>query len=449
MQAYIPDRLLKKGVRSLPEDKLAEFADSDSEENDDIIDAASETSEAHDDALEGDCYFPPDGYDYEQHLAYINEDRIYKTQMVASVDRAVNAEQAQILEALNDDDGAYEEADDDIFDELTKSRPLQNDTTLLWGDFKPSIPEVFLPKDDAVEPRSRRVVTAAPKLFSLEYEIDDEWNEDDWFDESDHSTQDHHPISKSIPVKTCTAQHVTCAKTPQDEFETILMDYVADDSEDLSENEISPEDAESIERKLLELGAESNGSEDEEEAFLENAKRCRALLSAMPKDDEDLFETLIVRSKKDKWDCESILSLRSNLTNHPGRVPSTVGGFKRTRAVSGPKPGHRCSSLENEEQDDLSWLSGETLSKNSIWMPLTPTIPEDEDDEVKRIDFARPADETPEEKKARKAAVKEQQRLARADKKANAEDRHRRQVFKQRNNAGNGDIRNNLARQKM
>ena len=116
--------------------------------------------------------------------------------------------------------------------------------------------------------------------------------------------------------------------------------------------------------------------------------------------------------EENKWDCESILSLRSNLYNHPGTITEPTSKPPRTIKLGknglpvGYGPG---SAFVSTKMDSIHEVASDG---------------EDRDDEDQLV-WGRPATgpnvrkkgETAEEKKARKAAVKAAKRESRATKK--------------------------------
>ncbi|KAF5384949.1 hypothetical protein D9615_001147 [Tricholomella constricta] len=129
-------------------------------------------------------------------------------------------------------------------------------------------------------------------------------------------------------------------------------------------------------------------------------------------DDDDILMPLDVDDKKDRWDCETILTTYSNLENHPRLLrardpkpiakihldpktgfPTMVNPVEKTQLKSKSTRGH--SSFQ--ESDDDSDYDTDTPARQTI---------------------ARPRDESKEDKKARKAAVKAERQTRRADKKA-------------------------------
>lgn len=105
------------------------------------------------------------------------------------------------------------------------------------------------------------------------------------------------------------------------------------------------------------------------------------------------------QKEQNKWDCESILSLRSNIYNHPGTIEDTARKPPKTIALN--KDGLPVGYMPKRE--------------------FVPTKLGDEDIFGGRRSGApapiRKKDESTEEKKSRKAAVKAAKREARANKK--------------------------------
>jgi len=135
---------------------------------------------------------------------------------------------------------------------------------------------------------------------------------------------------------------------------------------------------------------ESDGDEEfeaaneEEEFKVGHAQRTLALVDD---EEEDLSDSELasrfdkVTVEEDKFDCESILSLRSNTSNHPGRIT---------------RPDKEKKKHKKEE---------------------LPPLEEEEVVELPEVSTLRSRGETAEDRKARKAAVKEHQRLCRSMKK--------------------------------
>ncbi|KAK7686584.1 hypothetical protein QCA50_010184 [Cerrena zonata] len=118
-------------------------------------------------------------------------------------------------------------------------------------------------------------------------------------------------------------------------------------------------------------------------------------------DDNDILMPLDVDDKKDRWDCETILTTYSNLENHP-RLIRASRGDRVPRIRLDPKTG--LPFVENQAVKDASSDDEE----DDASLPVHHTI-------------TRPKDESKEDKKARKQAVKAERQLRRADKKATKE----------------------------
>jgi hypothetical protein len=122
------------------------------------------------------------------------------------------------------------------------------------------------------------------------------------------------------------------------------------------------------------------------------------------------------QKEENKWDCESVLSLRSNLYNHPGTITEPTSRPPRTIKLGknglpvGYGPGGafvstKMDGINEHDGDDGGDREGEDDEDQLMWArPVTgPNI--------------RKKGETVEEKKARKAAVKAAKRESRATKK--------------------------------
>lgn len=117
-----------------------------------------------------------------------------------------------------------------------------------------------------------------------------------------------------------------------------------------------------------------------------------------------------------QWDCESVLSLRTNTTNHPGRV-------KRTDRIKvSDKPEKNPVMEAVEEEDEI------------VEFPEVTTL--------------RQRGETTEERKARKAAVKEMQKMSRQLKKQ-TKDTYKEERKKANTRVPAGDIREGVRRQQL
>ncbi|KAF8831918.1 Low temperature viability protein-domain-containing protein [Lentinula edodes] len=141
-----------------------------------------------------------------------------------------------------------------------------------------------------------------------------------------------------------------------------------------------------------------------------------SLADAEDRDNDDDNEFLrIDEEKKDRWDCETILTTYSNLENHP-RLIRVRHSKPVPKICLDPKTGlpsvidatsKPASKHTSKIKKDFDSFANE--SDDSPYEDTSPQLSEK---------VTRPRNEDPESKKARKAAVKARQAERRADKKA-------------------------------
>ncbi|PIL31520.1 hypothetical protein GSI_06222 [Ganoderma sinense ZZ0214-1] len=120
---------------------------------------------------------------------------------------------------------------------------------------------------------------------------------------------------------------------------------------------------------------------------------------------EDVLMPLDVDEKKDRWDCETILTTYSNLENHPRLIRA-----RGDKAV--PK-------IRLDPQTGMPSVVEDQFSIGQQSSPDSP--PSDGDSRPIRVTITRPKNETADEKKARKQAVKAERQARRSDKKVTKE----------------------------
>ncbi|KAJ7147951.1 Low temperature viability protein-domain-containing protein [Mycena filopes] len=126
-------------------------------------------------------------------------------------------------------------------------------------------------------------------------------------------------------------------------------------------------------------------------------------------DDEvdDILMPFDIDDRKDRWDCETILTTYSNLENHPRLI--------RARDPNAP-------SKKPVPKIHLDPRTGLPTVATDAKPNLDDSDSESSDDGRPRVEtIKRDRNESREEKKARKAAVKEERQTRRADKKATKE----------------------------
>ncbi|KAJ6520285.1 Low temperature viability protein-domain-containing protein [Mycena sanguinolenta] len=148
-------------------------------------------------------------------------------------------------------------------------------------------------------------------------------------------------------------------------------------------------------------------------------ERVRTAREGEDEEDDDVLMPLDIDDRKDRWDCETILTTYSNLENHPRLIRGRDSDHKKTvvpkihldprtgfptvaaDAKSASKPNNNRVSFDSDSNSELS-------SDNDDDRPRVQTI-------------KRNKNESKDEKKARKAAVKEERQTRRAEKKSTKE----------------------------
>lgn len=118
-------------------------------------------------------------------------------------------------------------------------------------------------------------------------------------------------------------------------------------------------------------------------------------------EEEQEMETLVIEAPTEKWDCETIISTYSNLYNHPKIItepPKTkpIRVSTKTGIPLDVLPGRGLTAKQAERMERI----------NDSDLPRVSTQP-------------RPKEESTEERRARKQAIKEERKERRTEKKAN------------------------------
>jgi len=139
----------------------------------------------------------------------------------------------------------------------------------------------------------------------------------------------------------------------------------------------------------------------------------------MNDDEADADTNISSDSEEDEsknWDCETVLSTLSNLSNRPGKI-------NKIKRVKKPTPDKDLAAIKEDGSDAES----------------------DDEDVVELPDVVtdRPANESAEDKKIRKTAVKEMRRICRKMKKESKE-MYKNEAAKMNKKQGVGDVREKL-----
>ncbi|CAE7418554.1 ltv1 [Symbiodinium natans] len=347
------------------------------------------------DELDGDCYFPPDGYDYDQHLKTVSGAKKAKSVVGVVLEapepvkeedflkqQPTNDDEEEVLRALEHAD-EYEELEDDIMAEVVEGGLVEPDV-VLWG------PTAL---DNALHPDMSIFLEHKALLQSRAGQEDDS-DFDDGLDELDGG------------CKTGGAKGST-AKPRDEDFERFMADQYGDDEigardEDEIEGQIELnddvldeylEEKQAEQQELISLYEPQRGFKDDEPRVIAET---RAIIERHYLEEESEEETESGDDSGDEsrtWDCETVLSTLSNLSNRPGRI----GKVKIVKKpVEKLKP---VSEVEGNVDDDE---------------------PEDVV-ELPDVITTREKGETAEEKRARKASVKEMRKICRQMKKESKE----------------------------
>ncbi|KAJ7922888.1 Low temperature viability protein-domain-containing protein [Mycena leptocephala] len=128
-------------------------------------------------------------------------------------------------------------------------------------------------------------------------------------------------------------------------------------------------------------------------------------------EEDDILMPFDIDDRKDRWDCETILTTYSNLENHPHLIRARDARKKPVPKIHlDPRTGLPSVATEAMKPKGRVSFASDSDSESS-----------DDDDRPRVETIKRDRNESKEAKKARKAAVKEERQTRRADKKATKE----------------------------
>lgn len=282
----------------------------------------------------------------------------------------------EVLTALAEAD-EFDEGDEGFFDDILESGAVDKDH-VMWG-------EEHVPEDE---------VPAMFKSLPFEkYDMGDLYSDEDDEDDED----DDSPVAGPV---------IRGRADPDQEYhlDKLLADYDDEELGELDEDQaIGLQDIDTYDdvlddyiSKQIDWATGIAQARDEEVREAEEAglSSLHAHLgigsefSGEAESETDGEEELEVRVVKrgEQWDCESVLSMRSNLSNHPGKIDRiSIRRPKRVKPIL-------------EDLEDLP-------EEDAVILP--------------ELRNERPKDETAEERRERKKAVKERARICRELKKQN------------------------------
>ncbi|CAL0303461.1 unnamed protein product [Lupinus luteus] len=152
-----------------------------------------------------------------------------------------------------------------------------------------------------------------------------------------------------------------------------------------------------------------------EEPAADVIQRCKEYAEGYEDEDGDKDVVLVEESSDESevWDCETIVSTYSNLDNHPGRIGAHEGSRKKKLAqtVSGVlSSSSQIISLKGKDKLPIDFLPGSRK-------PTTENVKGPDTAKTEQYKRKKHGQESKEEKKERKAAVKEERHEARRIKK--------------------------------
>lgn len=361
------------------------------------LEEGDEDDEDFDDQAEmdGDCYFPRDGYNYEQHLKRVSG--VGKKGGVVGVVMAAPAapdvkyfkqqpsqttEQSEVLRCLEQAD-VYDELSDGDLDAFLPSGVAEDSDVLLFGPTAVEFRDVV--DIEAIRKAHKEAIGGLRFAAGDEDGAGEFYGDDDELEDFDDFLAGEYGKEEFGAIDDEEIEGHLNAEACEEAVEEYLEDKAAEQQMLRSVNEPIKGKYDDVPRVIEETKAIIEKhyytiAEDEEE-------------TSSGEDDTD---------DSRQWDCESVLSTLSNLSNRPGKIG-------KIKVVGKPKPKAlpRVGEEGDEEGSDKEDANAEDDTESVIELPDVIT--------------ERKKDETPEERRARKASVKEMRRVCRRMKKESKE----------------------------
>lgn len=242
------------------------------------------------------------------------------------------------------------------------------------------------------------------ELFGDEDDVEGERIEDDESDDDDHDRRSeiftNYSMTSSVMRRSQGLQQI------DEHFERLYEKEYADDTEigPLDLNEVKGDELLTNIDQIRQLKREvktvrkRNHGDDYEPEIVSNHHKNAIIGDEEGGEDEDLVEVEFHR-RENRVDCESILTYNSNLYNHPKLI---VEPRKRTSSQS------TADQMEVDHSERAGQATSVASSRASVLSKLS----------------IRPSNETPEDRKLRKKALKEYRHARRQERKQNQ------QIFK-------------------
>jgi len=385
------------------------------------IEFSSDEEEYDEDAdeLDDDCYFPKDGYNYNKHLKNISTEKKKLGGVVIDapkkcwsldfdavdpktimVPKPTTTEEEELMAAL-DDAELYEEFEADDIDDLVPGGVVASEV-MLWGEAalqNQDLPDISVFKamhaqrmaaeqgedDEEYEEGGYASRAGAGNDAQFDALLDDEYAE-----EKDGDLEDDEEIEGKVDIEDMDAmldEHIENVRADKQKWDNL----VEPQEQKLCDCPRVIDETKAIAARYLaeEEGAEGDTSEGESD-----------------------------KDESANWDCETVLSTLSNVSNRPGKINK----IKLAKAKAATKELAAIEESDAESEDDV--------------VELPDVVTE------------RKPNETPEEKKARKGAVKEMRRICRKMKKESKE-MYKNEEKKLNDKRGSNDVRQGLRVNKL
>lgn len=364
-------------------------------------------------------YFDDD-YNYLQHLKDPEDRKMAWPEHVEEEMESRRLEQANKVK-FNLPSSVFASEVEEEVGMLNKAAPVSGPQLHLDSDLVAAMDEDF-DYDDPDNMLEDNFIELAQGVAPSE-EMNEE-DEDNYIDSDFDGTEDEeHTFEKEETKSRFTNYSVTSSVIRRNDQLRLLDDRFEKMFEEYDENEIGALDTEEIEGYVPEnsdilLQYAEEFERDQKKEFLDKEKMTEKVMECMELlNDEEEFEYVQVKEKP-KWDCETILSTYSNLYNHPKLIkepPKKSNKIKIDKRTGIPK-----------DVIDSNKLTAKALNRldqeNTGYQPKGPKSVAGQSviSQLSALSI-RNKNETPEEKRDRKMALKEYRRERRLEKKQNSE----------------------------
>jgi len=344
----------------------------------------------------------------------------------------------EVLEALEDE--AYnEDLGDDFFEELRKEGDQDNDEN---GDDVQEFDSNFEDDDDDDEEGNRIGDFSEQKPSSGNRMRQDSENSDDFFNHNSDQFETRSRMTNYSMTSSVLARNKGL-QVLDERFDKVLEDYEDQEIGELEEDDPRVQGTTTIEKfeDVLDEFIEDHMNlvtykdvvnEGRQNQTDHTKEKIKATLELFEK--EEKKNQIVEEPAKPAWDCETILSTYSNLENHPALIREKprnkiILGKNGIPVGAFPKPDKSKPTQESEEKENKKEKGNKTKEAQDQAEDKEDDEEDDEEEEGSEdsdgnsmvsvnTGVARSKDETPEEKKERKRAIKEAKKNRRTEKKA-------------------------------